>query len=287
MLLRWPVGRTQVARALPPDRLYFPTAFMGAVALTLWPSIAKLVDRRVPALAAFYSFQFAAVAMSAMWLIYTALLKAPALTQNIVIGGASPVRFRPGGEACAASGLWVLGVGGCCLVMLWTPAHFWGLACCLRRIPLGGHSMLTGESRVPPPPPGDRPHYDRAHGLTVASGWLALPTGGPALRAACCCHSNSRLAARCHAPWPQAPEDPMGAAKGCFRLVESLPVFGICLFCCLMARLPGKQRVQPAELGTAGAAYPFLPAAAGAFPPPPLEAPGLALSLVVLLLSKN
>ena len=112
-------------RALPSGRLAQRQAFALAIGLTLL-SVVVLVFGVNP-LAASLSL----LGLCSYVLLYTALLK-PRTSQNIVIGGVAGAIPPLVGAAAATGALgwsswWLF-----CLVMLWTPAHFWALALLLK-----------------------------------------------------------------------------------------------------------------------------------------------------------
>ncbi len=75
--------------------------------------------------------------------LYTAVLK-PATPMNIVIGGASGAMPPVLGWAAMTGGIGVEPLALFLIIFLWTPPHFWALACCRR-----GEYALAGLPMLP------------------------------------------------------------------------------------------------------------------------------------------
>jgi len=235
-------GRMQrtSGRALPSGRLSITTAFAIAVTLTL--TAATLLVGGVNCLAASLSL----LGLCSYVLLYTVLLK-PRTTQNIVIGGVAGA-IPPLVGAAAATGH--LGLGSwwlCALVMLWTPAHFWGLALLLKEdyravgipmLPVVKGSGATAEAIR---------WYALATVVLSLVGVWALPGGG-LLYGLLLLPFNARLL---QMTWNlhKDPDD-LQRAKGLFRW-SIFYLFGVCLLL-LMARMPAGEQFSPQGLALLG-----------------------------------
>ncbi len=221
-------GRMQrtSSRALPSGRLSPKGAFIGAISCTLLASV--LLIAGVNCLAAGLSL----LGICSYVLLYTAFLK-PRTPQNIVIGGVAGA-IPPLVGAAAATGH--IGVGGWwlfCLVLVWTPAHFWALALLLKddyqavgipMLPVVKGSVATAVA------------ISRYGWITVflsAFGVWVLPEGG-LLYGLLLCPFNVRLIQMIN-KLNQNPDSSDGA-KGLFRW-SILYMFGICLLL-VMSRSP-------------------------------------------------
>lgn len=112
-------------RALPAGKLSFNTVFFGAISCTLAASM--LLVSGVNYLAAGLTL----LGLCSYVLLYTIILK-PRTTQNIVIGGVAGAIPPLVGASAATGHIGLSGWWLFCLVMLWTPAHFWALAILLK-----------------------------------------------------------------------------------------------------------------------------------------------------------
>ncbi len=158
-------------RALPSGRLSPGTAFIGAISCTFAASV--LLISGVNCLAAALTL----LGLCSYVLLYTAFLK-PRTSQNIVLGGVAGA-IPPLVGAAAATGH--IGLGGWwlfCLVMAWTPAHFWALAMILKddysavgipMLPVVKGKVFTARAIS---------HYGLATVLLSGLGIWALPEGG-------------------------------------------------------------------------------------------------------------
>ncbi|MFT5339467.1 MAG: protoheme IX farnesyltransferase [Cyanobium sp.] len=213
-------------RALPSGRLAQRQAFALAIGLTLL-SVVVLVFGVNP-LAASLSL----LGLCSYVLLYTALLK-PRTSQNIVIGGVAGAIPPLVGAAAATGALgwsswWLF-----CLVMLWTPAHFWALALLLKddyrsvgipMLPVVKGVLVTTRAIS---------HYAWATVAFSLLGVLALPSGG-LLYGLMVLPFNARLL-QLSSQLRRDSENPQ-RAKAMFRW-SIFYLFGICLLL-LIARLP-------------------------------------------------
>ncbi len=220
-------------RALPSGRLAQRQAFALAIGLTLL-SVVLLVFGVNP-LAASLSL----LGLCSYVLLYTALLK-PRTSQNIVIGGVAGAIPPLVGAAAATGALgwsswWLF-----CLVMLWTPAHFWALALLLKddyrsvgipMLPVVKGVLVTTRAIS---------HYAWATVALSMLGVLALPSGG-LLYGLLVLPFNGRLL-QLSSQLRADPENPQ-RAKAMFRW-SIFYLFGICLLL-LMARLPQASLLGP------------------------------------------
>ena len=227
-------GRMQrtSGRALPSGRLAQDVA-MGMAVLLTGGAVLVLTLGVNPLAAA-----LALLGLCSYVLLYTALLK-PRTTQNIVIGGVAGAIPPLVGSAAASGHLsgsawWLF-----CLVMVWTPAHFWALALLLRDDYRSvGIPMLPVVKGVATTVRAIRT-YAWLTVLLSFGGILALPSGG-ALYGVLLIPFNARLLQQCHR-LSEAPEDPV-AARGVFRW-SIFYLFGICLLL-LLARTPQAAGLQ-------------------------------------------
>ena len=205
-------------RALPSGKLSSETVFFAAVSCTL--AAAMVLISGVNYLAAGLTL----LGLCSYVILYTVILK-PRTTQNIVFGGVAGA-IPPLVGASAASGH--VGLSGWwlfCLVMLWTPAHFWALAILLKDdyasvgIPMlpsvkGSVTTVKAISR-----------YGWATVLVSILGVFALPEGGM-LYGIMLLPFNGRLLQMIDR-LKSSPDD-LIKAKGLFRW-SILYMFGICL----------------------------------------------------------
>ena len=220
-------------RALPSGRLAQRQAFALAIGLTLL-SVVVLVFGVNP-LAASLSL----LGLCSYVLLYTALLK-PRTSQNIVIGGVAGAIPPLVGAAAATGALgwsswWLF-----CLVMLWTPAHFWALALLLKddyrsvgipMLPVVKGVLVTTRAIS---------HYAWATVAFSMLGVLALPSGG-LLYGLMVLPFNARLL-QLSSQLRRDSENPQ-RAKAMFRW-SIFYLFGICLLL-LIARLPQAALLGP------------------------------------------
>lgn len=233
-------------RALPSGRLAQRQAFALAIGLTLL-SVVVLVFGVNP-LAASLSL----LGLCSYVLLYTALLK-PRTSQNIVIGGVAGAIPPLVGSAAATGALgwsswWLF-----CLVMLWTPAHFWALALLLKddyrsvgipMLPVVKGVLVTTRAIS---------HYAWATVSFSLLGVLALPSGG-LLYGLMVLPFNARLL-QLSSQLRQDSENPQ-RAKAMFRW-SIFYLFGICLLL-LIARLPQAALLGPELLNVRLAMLPTL-----------------------------
>ena len=233
-------------RALPSGRLAQRQAFALAIGLTLL-SVVVLVFGVNP-LAASLSL----LGLCSYVLLYTALLK-PRTSQNIVIGGVAGAIPPLVGAAAATGALgwsswWLF-----CLVMLWTPAHFWALALLLKddyrsvgipMLPVVKGVLVTTRAIS---------HYAWATVAFSMLGVLALPSGG-LLYGLMVLPFNARLL-QLSSQLRRDPENPQ-RAKAMFRW-SIFYLFGICLLL-LIARLPQAALLGPELLNVRLAMLPTL-----------------------------
>ena len=233
-------------RALPSGRLAQRQAFALAIGLTLL-SVVVLVFGVNP-LAASLSL----LGLCSYVLLYTALLK-PRTSQNIVIGGVAGAIPPLVGAAAATGALgwsswWLF-----CLVMLWTPAHFWALALLLKddyrsvgipMLPVVKGVLVTTRAIS---------HYAWATVAFSLLGVLALPSGG-LLYGLMVLPFNARLL-QLSSQLRRDPENPQ-RAKAMFRW-SIFYLFGICLLL-LIARLPQAALLGPELLNVRLAMLPTL-----------------------------
>ena len=205
-------------RALPAGKLSFNTVFCGAISCTL--AAAMLLVSGVNYLAAGLTL----LGLCSYVLLYTIILK-PRTTQNIVIGGVAGAIPPLVGASAATGHIGLSGWWLFCLVMLWTPAHFWALAILLKDdyasvgIPMlpsvkGSACTVKAISK-----------YGLATVLMSALGIFALPEGG-LLYGILVIPFNSRLL-QLIARLRESPDD-SSQAKNVFRW-SILYMFGICL----------------------------------------------------------
>ena len=233
-------------RALPSGRLAQRQAFALAIGLTLL-SVVVLVFGVNP-LAASLSL----LGLCSYVLLYTALLK-PRTSQNIVIGGVAGAIPPLVGAAAATGALgwsswWLF-----CLVMLWTPAHFWALALLLKddyrsvgipMLPVVKGVLVTTRAIS---------HYAWATVAFSLLGVLALPSGG-LLYGLMVLPFNARLL-QLSSQLRRDSENPQ-RAKAMFRW-SIFYLFGICLLL-LIARLPQAALLGPELLNVRLALLPTL-----------------------------
>ena len=233
-------------RALPSGRLAQRQAFALAIGLTLL-SVVVLVFGVNP-LAASLSL----LGLCSYVLLYTALLK-PRTSQNIVIGGVAGAIPPLVGAAAATGALgwsswWLF-----CLVMLWTPAHFWALALLLKddyrsvgipMLPVVKGVLVTTRAIS---------HYAGATVAFSLLGVLALPSGG-LLYGLMVLPFNARLL-QLSSQLRRDSENPQ-RAKAMFRW-SIFYLFGICLLL-LIARLPQAALLGPDLLNVRLAMLPTL-----------------------------
>ena len=233
-------------RALPSGRLAQRQAFALAIGLTLL-SVVVLVFGVNP-LAASLSL----LGLCSYVLLYTALLK-PRTSQNIVIGGVAGAIPPLVGAAAATGALgwsswWLF-----CLVMLWTPAHFWALALLLKddyrsvgipMLPVVKGVLVTTRAIS---------HYAWATVAFSLLGVLALPSGG-LLYGLMVLPFNARLL-QLRSQLRRDSENPQ-RAKAMFRW-SIFYLFGICLLL-LIARLPQAALLGPELLNVRLAMLPTL-----------------------------
>ena len=233
-------------RALPSGRLAQRQAFALAIGLTLL-SVVVLVFGVNP-LAASLSL----LGLCSYVLLYTALLK-PRTSQNIVIGGVAGAIPPLVGAAAATGALgwpswWLF-----CLVMLWTPAHFWALALLLKddyrsvgipMLPVVKGVLVTTRAIS---------HYAWATVAFSLLGVLALPSGG-LLYGLMVLPFNARLL-QLSSQLRRDSENPQ-RAKAMFRW-SIFYLFGICLLL-LIARLPQAALLGPELLNVWLAMLPTL-----------------------------
>ena len=233
-------------RALPSGRLAQRQAFALAIGLTLL-SVVVLVFGVNP-LAASLSL----LGLCSYVLLYTALLK-PRTSQNIVIGGVAGAIPPLVGAAAATGALgwsswWLF-----CLVMLWTPAHFWALALLLKddyrsvgipMLPVVKGVLVTTRAIS---------HYAWATVAFSLLGVLALPSGG-LLYGLMVLPFNARLL-QLSSQLRRDSEKPQ-RAKAMFRW-SIFYLFGICLLL-LIARLPQAALLGPELLNVPLAMLPTL-----------------------------
>ena len=233
-------------RALPSGRLAQRQAFALAIGLTLL-SVVVLVFGVNP-LAASLSL----LGLCSYVLLYTALLN-PRTSQNIVIGGVAGAIPPLVGAAAATGALgwsswWLF-----CLVMLWTPAHFWALALLLKddyrsvgipMLPVVKGVLVTTRAIS---------HYAWATVAFSLLGVLALPSGG-LLYGLMVLPFNARLL-QLSSQLRRDPENPQ-RAKAMFRW-SIFYLFGICLLL-LIARLPQAALLGPELLNVRLAMLPTL-----------------------------
>ena len=233
-------------RALPSGRLAQRQAFVLAIGLTLL-SVVVLVFGVNP-LAASLSL----LGLCSYVLLYTALLK-PRTSQNIVIGGVAGAIPPLVGAAAATGALgwsswWLF-----CLVMLWTPAHFWALALLLKddyrsvgipMLPVVKGVLVTTRAIS---------HYAWATVAFSLLGVLALPSGG-LLYGLMVLPFNARLL-QLSSQLRRDSENPQ-RAKAMFRW-SIFYLFGICLLL-LLARLPQAALLGPELINVQLAMLPTL-----------------------------
>ena len=233
-------------RALPSGRLAQRQAFALAIGLTLL-SVVVLVFGVNP-LAASLSL----LGLCSYVLLYTAMLK-PRTSQNIVIGGVAGAIPPLVGAAAATGALgwsswWLF-----CLVMLWTPAHFWALALLLKddyrsvgipMLPVVKGVLVTTRAIS---------HYAWATVAFSLLGVLALPSGG-LLYGLMVLPFNARLL-QLSSQLRRDSENPQ-RAKAMFRW-SIFYLFGICLLL-LIARLPQAALLGPELLNVRLAMLPTL-----------------------------
>ncbi|MCT0226734.1 heme o synthase [Synechococcus sp. CS-1331] len=233
-------------RALPSGRLAQRQAFALAIGLTLL-SVVVLVFGVNP-LAASLSL----LGLCSYVLLYTALLK-PRTSQNIVIGGVAGAIPPLVGAAAATGALgwsswWLF-----CLVMLWTPAHFWALALLLKddyrsvgipMLPVVKGVLVTTRAIS---------HYAWATVAFSLLGVVALPSGG-LLYGLMVLPFNARLL-QLSSQLRRDSENPQ-RAKAMFRW-SIFYLFGICLLL-LIARLPQAALLGPDLLNVRLAMLPTL-----------------------------
>ena len=233
-------------RALPSGRLAQRQAFALAIGLTLL-SVVVLVFGVNP-LAASPSL----LGLCSYVLLYTALLK-PRTSQNIVIGGVAGAIPPLVGAAAATGALgwsswWLF-----CLVILWTPAHFWALALLLKddyrsvgipMLPVVKGVLVTTRAIS---------HYAWATVAFSLLGVLALPSGG-LLYGLMVLPFNARLL-QLSSQLRRDSENPQ-RAKAMFRW-SIFYLFGICLLL-LIARLPQAALLGPELLNVRLAMLPTL-----------------------------
>ena len=233
-------------RAQPSGRLAQRQAFALAIGLTLL-SVVVLVFGVNP-LAASLSL----LGLCSYVLLYTALLK-PRTSQNIVIGGVAGAIPPLVGAAAATGALgwsswWLF-----CLVMLWTPAHFWALALLLKddyrsvgipMLPVVKGVLVTTRAIS---------HYAWATVAFSLLGVLALPSGG-LLYGLMVLPFNARLL-QLSSQLRRDSENPQ-RAKAMFRW-SIFYLFGICLLL-LIARLPQAALLGPELLNVRLAMLPTL-----------------------------
>ena len=233
-------------RALPSGRLAQRQAFALAIGLTLL-SVVVLVFGVNP-LAASLSL----LGLCSYVLLYTALLK-PRTSQNIVIGGVAGAIPPLVGAAAATGALgwsswWLF-----CLVMLWTPAHFWALALLLKddyrsvgipMLPVVKGVLVTTRAIS---------HYAWATVAFSLVGVMALPSGG-LLYGLMVLPFNARLL-QLSSQLRRDSENPQ-RAKAMFRW-SIFYLFGICLLL-LIARLPQAALLGPELLNVRLAMLPTL-----------------------------
>ena len=233
-------------RALPSGRLAQRQAFALAIGLTLL-SVVVLVFGVNP-LAASLSL----LGLCSYVLLYTALLK-PRTSQNIVIGGVAGAIPPLVGAAAATGALgwpswWLF-----CLVMLWTPAHFWALALLLKddyrsvgipMLPVVKGVLVTTRAIS---------HYAWATVAFSLLGVLALPSGG-LLYGLMVLPFNARLL-QLSSQLRRDSENPQ-RAKAMFRW----SIFYLCGICLLrlIARLPQAALLGPELLNVRLAMLPTL-----------------------------
>ena len=205
-------------RALPSGKLSSETVFFAAVSCTL--AAAMVLISGVNYLAAGLTL----LGLCSYVILYTVILK-PRTTQNIVFGGVAGA-IPPLVGASAASGH--VGLSGWwlfCLVMLWTPAHFWALAILLKddyasvgipMLPSVKGSVTTVKAIA---------RYGWATVLVSILGVFALPEGGM-LYGIMLLPFNGRLLQMIDR-LKSSPDD-LIKAKGLFRW-SILYMFGICL----------------------------------------------------------
>ena len=205
-------------RALPSGKLSSETVFLAAVSCTL--AAAMLLISGVNYLAAGLTL----LGLCSYVILYTVILK-PRTTQNIVFGGvAGAIPPLVGASAATGhvglSGWWLF-----CLVMLWTPAHFWALAILLKddyasvgipMLPSVKGSVFTVKAIS---------RYGWATVLFSILGVFALPEGGM-LFGIMLLPFNGRLLQLIDR-LKGSPDD-LIKAKGLFRW-SILYMFGICL----------------------------------------------------------
>ena len=205
-------------RALPSGKLSSETVFLAAVSCTL--AAAMLLISGVNYLAAGLTL----LGLCSYVILYTVILK-PRTTQNIVFGGvAGAIPPLVGASAATGhvglSGWWLF-----CLVMLWTPAHFWALAILLKddyasvgipMLPAVKGSVITVKAIS---------RYGWATVLVSIFGVFALPEGGM-LYGIMLLPFNGRLLQLIDS-LKSSPDD-LIKAKGLFRW-SILYMFGICL----------------------------------------------------------
>ena len=205
-------------RALPSGKLSSETVFLAAVSCTL--AAAMLLISGVNYLAAGLTL----LGLCSYVILYTVILK-PRTTQNIVFGGvAGAIPPLVGASAATGhvglSGWWLF-----CLVMLWTPAHFWALAILLKddyasvgipMLPSVKGSVFTVQAIS---------RYGWATVLFSILGVFALPEGGM-LYGIMLLPFNGRLLQLIDS-LKSSPDD-LIKAKGLFRW-SILYMFGICL----------------------------------------------------------
>ena len=205
-------------RALPSGKLSSETVFFAAVSCTL--AAAMLLISGVNYLAAGLTL----LGLCSYVILYTVILK-PRTTQNIVFGGvAGAIPPLVGASAATGhvglSGWWLF-----CLVMLWTPAHFWALAILLKddyasvgipMLPSVKGSVFTVQAIS---------RYGWATVLFSILGVFALPEGGM-LYGIMLLPFNGRLLQLIDS-LKSSPDD-LIKAKGLFRW-SILYMFGICL----------------------------------------------------------
>ena len=212
------------SRALPAGKLSFNTVFCGAISCTLAASM--LLVSGVNYLAAGLTL----LGLCSYVLLYTIILK-PRTTQNIVIGGVAGAIPPLVGASAATGHIGLSGWWLFCLVMLWTPAHFWALAILLKDdyasvgIPMlpsvkGSAFTVNAISK-----------YGLATVVMSIFGIFALPEGG-LLYEIMVMPFNARLLQLIFR-LKDSPDD-LIQAKGLFRW-SILYMFGICLLL-LLAR---------------------------------------------------
>jgi len=254
---RWPDGAHQWP-CPAPGRLSSTTPFWAAVALHPGPRrLLGLVGLKQPRRAALSLLGLCSYVLSTQ----PCSNPAPPRHRHSV---ASPVRFPPWWERAAASGhvglvrWWLFSLGD---ALGHRPISGpWPLLLC-GGLPPRGHSDVAGDQRCRPHHPWRSAILRQGHGALIRGfGVLAFAhVGGTCSTGLAAAAHSIQAAAESLAPCQ--PGRPHGAKVVVFRWSHLYPVPCNLPCCCLMPAYPDAKRCSAKQsCGTAGAAYPFLPA---------------------------